>query len=291
MKAENKNKLSREQAEEIYKDLKTRLAAINGRKPNPVLSNALAAAEAADRRVGSEPKAAAHKAYKQTVRASAKGASIASSDIGTSRIDPVILSSIAQKISGMKTRPNRGHILAVTLILCCVAVKATLSVFDYIGVFEVPRAEAVMMAKSQLAAPQNGLAGYSKEEIKLLTQLDARRVELEERARKLESRERELSSLERDFTGKLTELRELTQRLSLERDKNEKKRSAQLEQLANVYGSMNPQEAAQLLQQLDVSIALSLVQRMPEKRIGQILALMNPERALTITKMLSAVKQ
>ena len=41
------------------------------------------------------------------------------------------------------------------------------------------------------------------------------------------------------------------------------------------------------MEQLDVTIALSLIERMPEKRIGQILALMSPERALSITRMLS----
>ena len=72
-----------------------------------------------------------------------------------------------------------------------------------------------------------------------------------------------------------------------DREKNDKKRSTQLEQLSNVYGSMDPKEAATLIEQLDVTIALSLLERMPEKRIGQILALMNPQRALVITRMLS----
>ena len=50
---------------------------------------------------------------------------------------------------------------------------------------------------------------------------------------------------------------------------------------------MNPQEAAQLIEQLDVTIALGLIEKMPEKRIGQILATMKPEKALALTKLLS----
>jgi flagellar motility protein MotE (MotC chaperone) len=50
---------------------------------------------------------------------------------------------------------------------------------------------------------------------------------------------------------------------------------------------MNPAEAAALLEQLDTPIALELLGRMPGKRIGQILALMTSERALTLTRMLS----
>jgi flagellar motility protein MotE (MotC chaperone) len=50
---------------------------------------------------------------------------------------------------------------------------------------------------------------------------------------------------------------------------------------------MNPPEAAHLLEQLDVQVALSLIERMPEKRIGQILSLMNAQRALELTNLLS----
>jgi flagellar motility protein MotE (MotC chaperone) len=75
--------------------------------------------------------------------------------------------------------------------------------------------------------------------------------------------------------------------LRVNREKDEKKRSDKLDQLANVYGSMNPPEAAALMEQLDVTIALELIQKMPEKRIAQILALMTPNKALTITRMLS----
>ena len=78
--------------------------------------------------------------------------------------------------------------------------------------------------------------------------------------------------------------------MKLEREKSDKKRNTQLDQLANVYGSMNPPEAAHLLEQLDIHVALSLVERMPEKRIGQILALMDASRALELTNLLSKRK-
>ena len=71
------------------------------------------------------------------------------------------------------------------------------------------------------------------------------------------------------------------------RSKQNKKTTTLHCKLANVYGSMNPQEAATLIEKLDSQIALGLITRMPEKRIGQILALMSPEKALTMTKMLS----
>src|SRR5690606_10813103 len=107
----------------------------------------------------------------------------------------------------------------------------------------------------------------------ILRSLDARREELETRRKQLEERGLEMDRRDREFAVKLTELRELTNQLRSAREEIDRKQHSQLAQLANVYGSMNPSEAATLMEQLDVTIALSLLERMPEKRIGQILAL------------------
>jgi flagellar motility protein MotE (MotC chaperone) len=56
--------------------------------------------------------------------------------------------------------------------------------------------------------------------------------------------------------------------LKIEREKGDKQRNSQLDQHANVYGSMNPPEAAHLVEQLDIQVALSLIQRMPEKKMA-----------------------
>lgn len=185
-----------------------------------------------------------------------------------------------------------GPYAAILFVLIVAGFKATFSLMEAAGVLHVPTARATVdrtaaVPMNTLKVSDASMKGFSKEEVHILTSLDQRRVELEERARKLDDRETDLSNQEKTFAAKLTQLRDLTDQLKGERLKNEKKRNAQLDQLANVYGSMAPQEAATLMEQLDITIALSLLERMPEKRIGQILALMHPERALTMTRMLS----
>jgi flagellar motility protein MotE (MotC chaperone) len=143
--------------------------------------------------------------------------------------------------------------------------------------------EATMMSQSS----SSYRSGYSKAEEEVLKSLDNRRVELEARRDRLDQRERDLKEKERAFSVSLIELKELTSRLRGERDKEYKKKEAQMAQLANVYGAMNPPEAAILMDQLDTHTALSLLERMPEKRIGQVLPLMKPERALMLTQMMS----
>jgi flagellar motility protein MotE (MotC chaperone) len=169
----------------------------------------------------------------------------------------------------------------VLVVLFCVA-KISVSALEAAGVGAVQPVEAAIVTPPR-TGPQ-----WSKEEAKILTALDQRRSELEERSGRLEQREHEFATRDRDLAARLTELKELSERLKLEREKGEKQRNVQLDQLANVYGSMNPPEAAHLLEQLDINIAHSLIKRMPEKRIGQILSLMNAERALELTNRLSS---
>lgn len=173
---------------------------------------------------------------------------------------------------------GHGAALLVVAVLCCI--KVSLSALEASGIARIEQAQAVV-ARMPVAGQ------WSKEEVKILTALDARRVELEERSNRLEKRENDFSAKERALAIRLAELKDLTERLKLEREKGDKQKNAQLDQLANVYGSMNPPEAAHLLEQLDIMVALSLVERMPEKRMAQILALMNAQRALELTNLLS----
>jgi len=195
----------------------------------------------------------------------------------------------------LPTKPNRGHIAALSLVGLFALGKVSIAILEMSGVLAPTPAQATVMiagpGSSAMKGPSRGgldlIQPTSKSQLAVLTSLDHRRAELEERSQRLDERETQIGRRDKEFVARQSELKELTDLIRADRDKGEKKRSSQLEQLSNVYGSMNPPEAAALIEQLDVNIALSLLERMPEKRIGQILALMNPERALSITKMLS----
>jgi len=195
------------------------------------------------------------------------------------------MNGAARRIARKSRTGGGGQRAAILLIVVFGAAKIALSALEASGFMTVQQADAAMIAESKRIMAQG--PQYSAEELGILKSLDERRVDLEERSKKLEEREDDIERRDREFAGRLTQLRELTEKLKMDRAKSEKKRSSQLDQLAAVYGSMNPQEAAQLLEQLDVTISLSLIERMPEKRIGQILALMSAERALVLTQMLS----
>jgi len=182
---------------------------------------------------------------------------------------------------------DRGRQAALVMVLVFAALKVTISGLEASGFMSATIAQATLeQAPARVQIVNNGPA-YSKEEIKLLTSLDSRRSELQAREKRLDEKAGDLSKRETEFAAKLTQLKDMTQRLQSEREKVDRKQDGQITQLANVYSSMNPEEAARLIEQLDITIAINLLSKMPEKRMGQVMALMSPERALTITKLLS----
>lgn len=124
----------------------------------------------------------------------------------------------------------------------------------------------------------------------LALDLDARRVELEKRKVQLDEREAQVAEQSRALQERLGELRILTAKLGEARKESENQHEARLEQLAQVYGSMAPNEAAPLIGKLDEEISIALLRRLPGKRMGQILSAMEQDRAVHLTRMLTNQK-
>jgi flagellar motility protein MotE (MotC chaperone) len=265
----SERKLTKEQANELYDDLQKAMNQMLANRSKQAAQTTRPASTQTATKVASqaEAKAAAKTAYGKPTAPQTK------TPAGSQR-------SARPRFSKRGINGNIGALCVVAFF--CVS-KVALSALEASGVGHVEEANAVIVRAP--SGPQ-----WSKEEVKILTGLDNRRVELEERNTRLEQRESDFIARERELAVRLTELKELSEKLKIEREKGDKQRSTQMEQLANVYGSMNPPEAAHLLEQLDIQVSLSLIERMPEKRIGQILALMNPQRALELTNLLSQRK-
>jgi len=280
MTAKNGKGMSREEAAELYRDLKKAMSTVRaGGATKGAASSKSAAGDSAS--IGAMiAREISNAMKKDDLAAAQKGARPNPSNFAAEPSP-----DISAMLSSPRSSRSFGRNAALSCVLCVAVFKVALSALEAAGFATATPAEATMVqAPAQERLPAEA---FSREEIKLLTSLDTRRAELEERSKKIEERSHDLDRRDREFVSRLAELRELTQKLGSERDRDQRKRNGQLEQLANVYGSMNPNEAAQLIEQLDVTIALGLIEKMPEKRIGQILATMKPEKALALTKLLS----
>lgn len=193
--------------------------------------------------------------------------------------------------------PRNAAVIFIVLVLASIKivfstglVDASTSATTAVASTDVAPAPMTTVPLSPITPPELTSSHWSESEKELLTQLDSRRVELEKRRELLEAREADLGAKEQALSEQLVELRSLQRKLDeLRREKDQIKES-RLEQLATVYGSMDPQEAAPLIGKLDDEIALSLLQRMPTKRMGQILGMMDSERAVALTKSLTDKK-
>lgn len=125
----------------------------------------------------------------------------------------------------------------------------------------------------------------------LLMQLDQRRVELEKRRKILDRKEQEIQQQAQLVGEKVTELKTLINKLSTLRKEKDHKYNARMEQLASVYSAMAPNESASLIAKLDNEVGLSLLERMPGKRMAQILGVMDQNRAIELTKHLTDKKK
>jgi flagellar motility protein MotE (MotC chaperone) len=266
-------KLTKEEAHELYDDLNRAMNQMMMKRGASLSPSKVGSVRAAPQQ---KPSPAPQIAEAETRKTEAPTYTRAAGKRSSPATTPTRAASMFSGIASC------GQMSAVVLVVLFCVAKISVSALEAAGVGAVQPVEAAIVTPPR-TGPQ-----WSKEEAKILTALDQRRSELEERSGRLEQREHEFATRDRDLAARLTELKELSERLKLEREKGEKQRNVQLDQLANVYGSMNPPEAAHLLEQLDINIAHSLIKRMPEKRIGQILSLMNAERALELTNRLSS---
>ena len=284
--------LSREDAKQLFNDIQKSVDILKSRKaggivqaPSGSVSDETARAIAAEISAAMKKDSAPSAGKGRRAPAASAAASSRSEAVlrERPRAMPVEREAFPSPAMSAPAR-NRGPVAAMSVIAACAAIKITFGILEYSGVLSVQEAQA----SYQVAPATHVTTGaYSPQEMQILTSLDSRRAELESRREQLDDRQKDLDKRDQEFTTRVTELRELSNKLKVDREKTEKKQATQLTQLANVYNAMNPNEAAHLIDQLDEVTAIALLQNMPEKRIGQILPLMSPERALSMTRMLS----
>ena len=127
----------------------------------------------------------------------------------------------------------------------------------------------------------------TRSEMDLLRLLGERRGELEALARELDARERVIQAAEMRVDAKTDELLRLKEEIETllgQRDEVEEQRLAQL---VAIYEAMKPQEAAVILDDLEIEMLVDIIERMRERNSSPILARMAPDRARELTMRLA----
>jgi flagellar motility protein MotE (MotC chaperone) len=128
---------------------------------------------------------------------------------------------------------------------------------------------------------------FSSAEVAILTDLDAKKVELERRTQALELRERLADLMERRLAEKTKELDALKAQIEQLMSGLSGKDNKDLMQLAQMYGAMKPSAAAAVLDKLDNRIVHDVLLRMPVKKSGKIMEALDPIKARIVSEMMA----
>ena len=121
----------------------------------------------------------------------------------------------------------------------------------------------------------------------LLTEVRTRQAELDRRERELDQRERSLTELEKIVSARLGEVREMRDVVDSRIAAWQNQTGKRIAQLAKIYASMPPANAAGLIDDLDANLATQILRKMKYKKSAAVLARVSRERALTVSRQVA----
>ena len=125
----------------------------------------------------------------------------------------------------------------------------------------------------------------------LLQELEAKRRNLSRRESEIRQEETRLNELRADIKKRIVSLQELEKRVQGVLDKVETASDERLNHLVKAYSAMGADEAASLMNAMDISLAVRILRNMKVKKAGTILAVVQPNRAAQISEMLVQMKR
>ncbi len=125
------------------------------------------------------------------------------------------------------------------------------------------------------------------EQLEILRSIENRKKKLEEREKELDKRARELASLEQLVDQKMTTLEKLKVEFEAQVKAEEARQNKRIKHLVALYSNMKPKAAAEVVEKMDLDLAVEIFRQMRGREAGKILAYVSPEKASKISQMLS----
>ncbi len=138
------------------------------------------------------------------------------------------------------------------------------------------------------------LTNFSKSEIELLQSLRERRALLETKTKELDERERTLLALEASLETKIKtmegikgDIETIYKNIAAKVAELHQSQDKQIASLVRIYEKMKPENAASIMNNLDLTILLDVVRGMQENKLAPILAKMDVKKATFVTAALA----
>ena len=165
--------------------------------------------------------------------------------------------------------------LFTTLFLCCIALFSFAE--EDVDVRQTPNEVQLTFEHRR----------YTEAEVKILQELENRRVVLDRREKALELRERLVDLAEKRLAKKTDAMEVLKAQLEQLLKNLSDKEENELHELAKIYEEMKAESAASVLNRMDNKIVFDVFKRMSRKSIAKIMEKMDTGKARLISEMLA----
>jgi flagellar motility protein MotE (MotC chaperone) len=114
--------------------------------------------------------------------------------------------------------------------------------------------------------------------------LAKRKAELDAEQERLTKKKADLVAIEEEINKKIETLNRLRMEIRAEVAREKAFEEQKLKHLIKVYSAMKPQSAAELIEKLDLTLAIELLSKMKGDAVGNILSYINIQKAAKISE-------
>ena len=118
-------------------------------------------------------------------------------------------------------------------------------------------------------------------DVKFLIQ---KKNQLDKEEKRIAEKKAELLAIQDDINKKISELTKLRDEIKSERANKKAAEDQQFKHLIKIYSAMKPQNAAELIEKLDIKFAIELLSKMKGDDVGRILSFVKIEKAAKISE-------
>lgn len=138
--------------------------------------------------------------------------------------------------------------------------------------------------------PGGASLGPSRLTDKILLDVEAKRRAIAQREIEIRREEKRLMELRADIKKRIATLKRIEESLQKTLQKVDSTSKKSITHLVKAYSAMGPDEAAQLMNTMNINLAVRILRNMQVKKAGTILAVVEPRRAARISEKLAQAK-
>lgn len=132
--------------------------------------------------------------------------------------------------------------------------------------------------------PAPSAPGPGELDIEIIRDVEKRNKELDLKEKKLKREKERIDTMKSDLDAQISELKALQAKIDEQINLRDDLQKESIQKLAKTYAAMPPENAAALIQQINISIAIRVLGAMKERSAGKILAVIPPKLASTLSE-------